>query len=303
MTEQTTPEITPMLNRRQVLRIGGFTVATAAVIAACAGEPDAPPARIGQAPTGTALPDAPSNDVVLLRTATSIEYSLLALYQQMLGDANLLDAEHKPAIERFITEHTAHAAALEKLTTAAGGTAWTCGNPRLESALITPAVQRITNGDSAKNIPASDDVKRDMLNLSHGLESMAASAYQQLVGKFNDIALRHQAVATATQEARHAALLALTINTARPAAYAPAADFVAAGIELPAPADTEPAGTTSGPALTEIPAVTALPGQFGLLSSVSLVVGAGDENGVRMKALIDTPANNSYVYEYMQPSC
>ena len=55
--------------------------------------------------------------------------------------------------------------------------------------------------------------------------------------------------------------------------------------------------------LTEIPTVTAIPSQFGGLAAIQIVVGAGDENGTRLKLNLETPSLNSFVYEYMKPSC
>ena len=66
---------------------------------------------------------------------------------------------------------------------------------------------------------------------------------------------------------------------------------------------TTTAGGDNGPQLTEIPAVAALPAAFGQLGPLLLVVGAGDENGVRLKVNMETPAENSYIYDYMQPAC
>jgi hypothetical protein len=55
--------------------------------------------------------------------------------------------------------------------------------------------------------------------------------------------------------------------------------------------------------VTEIPSLTAIPSQFGTLAAIQLVVGAGDENGTRLKINLETPSLNSFVYEYMTPSC
>ena len=55
--------------------------------------------------------------------------------------------------------------------------------------------------------------------------------------------------------------------------------------------------------LTEIPTLTAIPSQFGGLAATQIVVGAGDENGTRLKLNLETPSLNSFVYEYVKPSC
>ena len=54
---------------------------------------------------------------------------------------------------------------------------------------------------------------------------------------------------------------------------------------------------------TEIPDVTAIPSQFGTLAANQLVLGRGDENGTRLKINLETPSLNSFVYEYMTPTC
>jgi hypothetical protein len=46
--------------------------------------------------------------------------------------------------------------------------------------------------------------------------------------------------------------------------------------------------------------VTAIPSQFGSLAQIQLVVGAGDENGTRLKVNLETPSLNSLVYEYLE---
>ena len=45
----------------------------------------------------------------------------------------------------------------------------------------------------------------------------------------------------------------------------------------------------------------ALPWTFGSTATITVVVGAGDENGTRLKVLLETPAINSMEYEYLGP--
>jgi len=65
---------------------------------------------------------------------------------------------------------------------------------------------------------------------------------------------------------------------------------------------TVPATVPGGAPLTEIPEVAAIPAAFGNLGTLLVVVGAGDENGVRLKVNFETPSLNSLVYEY-QGTC
>jgi len=64
-----------------------------------------------------------------------------------------------------------------------------------------------------------------------------------------------------------------------------------------------PTPTSAPVQFTEIPSVTAIPSQFGGLGAIQLVVGAGDENGTRLKLNLETPSLNSFVYEYMTATC
>ncbi len=308
------------LGRRDILRLGGFTVAAAAVISACGEHARGEVGRVGAVPTTVALPDAVVTNVTLLRTASSMLHSMIAVYDQIIGKSDLLDPKYDDLIKRIRDDHADHAKLFERLTTDAGGTAWTCGNPKFDDTIVNPVVARITKGVGAtaisKAVAASDDPRRDMLNFSHGLEFLAGATCQSFVVQFSEPALREQAMTVAARSARHAALLALTINTNRPGGLVNFNDAVNA--EPASPPTTIPATTTTlqniaspsggaAPAApvqqTDIPSVTAIPSQFGGLAALQIVVGKGDENGTRLKLNLETPSLNSLVYEYMNPSC
>ena len=290
---------TSTIGRRRLFALGGLSAVTGVVVAACGNSVPSDPARVGQAPPVTALPDAIVDTTTHLRTAASVEQLLIGLYTNVIGDDALVDpATHGPLFDRLKADHEAVAGALATLTTAAGGQEWTCANPRLQSVLVTPALERITKGVPASNIPASDDPRRDVLNLVHALESMSASMYQEFIDFVTDPALRKQFIGFGVGASRRAALVALNANTARPNAYVSPADANLAGVPLPSsPATT--VAKSDGPAPTEIPELHAIPAQFGQLGVLLLVVGAGDENGVRFKANVETPHDNTRIFDYM----
>lgn len=294
-------EVAPTLDRRRLLVLGGAGVGAAALLAACGDDLSGTPTRVGQAPVATELPPVTITDVVRLRTASSMEHTLIGVYDQVIGHADLLDPAHDDLATRLRDDHATHVAALAALTTAAGGEVWACPNPRLQSTVIDPAMARITTGDEAAKIPASEDPKRDVLNLLNALESLSSETCQEMVGTLNTPALRGEVFAVGIAAARRAAALALAANPQRPGAYVSSADAANAGVELPAVTTTTVA--SAGPPLTEIPAVSAIPSQFGQLGPVFLVVGNGDENGVRFKANLETPHDNSLIYEGMAASC
>ena len=89
-----------------------------------AGQPDgAGLARVGNAPTTTALPEPVINDAVLLRTASSLEQSIVSVYDMVIDNAELLDPSHNDLAKRFRDDHLADAAVFEQLTTDIGGRA------------------------------------------------------------------------------------------------------------------------------------------------------------------------------------
>jgi hypothetical protein len=302
-------------DRRGFLRIGGLGLTTAALVAAC-GSDGGEAGRVGVAPGADKLPDPLISDIALLRTATSLEYSAIAVYGQVFA-LKLLPEALVAAATRFRDEHQAHADLFAGLTEKAGGTPWLCGNPRIDTVVIAPMIDRILNGAPATSadpaIAPSDDPLRDVLTLAHGLETLAGATYQSLVPLLNDPALRRQAMVVAADEVRHASLLALTINPDRPGGYVSPAD--AANAQPSAPETTAPpttvqdiaspttvAGGEEAVPATEIPSVTAVPSQFGQLGAVLIVVGAPDVNGARLKTNIETLSLNSLVYEY-QGAC
>ncbi len=269
-----------LVGRRRFLQIGGLSVATASVIAACGGTESPGVARIGVVPVRTDLPAAQVNDIVLLRTASSIERSAIAVYETALG-TGLLTGALADAAQRFRDDHAGHADVFDGLTTEAGGEVWSCGNPRIDQLLIAPVLDAIV-GNEAKGIPPSDDPLRDVLNLAQVLETFAGETYQSLVPELTVASLRKESMTIAATEVRHAAILAMVI-TGTPAGFVPP---VEAPAEVP-----------------QIPTVYAIPSRFGQLSGQQLVVGAQDELGGRRTFNVDTPSLNTFVYEYMTPEC
>ncbi|MEI6498180.1 MAG: ferritin-like domain-containing protein, partial [Actinomycetota bacterium] len=250
------------VGRRRFLQIGGLGITTAALLAACAGAEPAGVGRVGIAPTTTKLPDAKVDDIVLLRTASSLEHSVIALYGMVIDNADLLDPSLVEVAKRFRDDHMAHAATFESLTTEAGGTAWTCPNPRIDEIVLPMILTAITGGTTAAGVvlTKSDDAKRDVLNTAQALESLAGATYQGLMPVLSLPSLRKEAITIASTEVRHAAILSMVI-TGRPTGYADPDQITAATGKAPAaPAVT--ATTSAGPPPTPIPAVYAINGQY-----------------------------------------
>lgn len=262
----------PSLDRRQLLRNGGLALSLGAVIAACGGGRGGSddPGRLGVADPDPEVPDGDVDDVVLLRTAQSLEYTALAVYDAAAGTGALSDGQLALA-GRFVDDHTGHAALLGSLITDNGGDEFTCPNPFLMDRAVVPVLDALDG---------SDDLQRDLLNIAHAFEAHAAASYQALVTLLGDRSLRSEVMRIGGDENRHAAALASTIN--------PDSIFSPAMFGEPVANDAD-----------GFPVPYAIPATFGQLTGIELVVGARDVDGSRFSTQLQTPAANSLVYDYL----
>jgi predicted FMN-binding regulatory protein PaiB len=271
-----TPSDTP-INRRQVFKIGGLTVSVAALVAACGSDVngDTAPGRVGYAPAVTDPPEYVVDDAVLLRTASSLEYTAIEVYGAAAELASL-DAATQTLVAQLIDNHQAIADEMGALTEAEGGVAWECTNPWLDNRLIAPLVEAIK---------ASDNPARDVLNFAVAFENLAASTHQVFAVQLTDDAAKSATLSAAMLASRHSAAIVVLTRGAdgyiSPALY---------GDGVP----TDPDGVPYNYAVTD---------RFGSVGQAELVVGAADVNGKRTSFLLQTPAENSFVYNELEPSC
>ncbi|MFM8827515.1 MAG: hypothetical protein ACKOFT_10605, partial [Actinomycetota bacterium] len=95
---------TQKISRRSLITQGGALAAAGVVLAACGSEPSGL-SRVGLSPSTTALPEAHVSDVVLLRTAQSVEnLAVTALSDPAMSKGN---AATKAAIAVFLEGHRA----------------------------------------------------------------------------------------------------------------------------------------------------------------------------------------------------
>jgi hypothetical protein len=210
------------------------------------------------------------DDVVLLRTAASLEYTAIGTYKRVLG-AGLLTGDFAalaPAVNRFIADHEAHANAVNSLVREAKGTPWTCGNARIEEIYVEPAIQLITASDNP-------DSARDTVAFAHALETLAAQTYQSVVASLSTPALRAAAMRIGQDEARHSAVLSLVLNPGWAGAI-PSVD-----------------------AETGQPNLAAVPAAFSPLTGIPVSLGAPNDEGVKTSVRLETPSLNSLVYSYL----
>jgi len=297
------------IDRRHLFRVGGLTLGAAALLAACAeNEYTGPLGRVGNGPDTPTLQDPVLDDSVLLRTAASIELSIAAAYDTLAEKGWLSGSttyaslgDQSELVATFAAHHRAAADTFNSLAVEAGGEAWTCANPRLDSAFIDVIVTRVESGaeatDSAKAIEASDDAGRDAIHLVNTLEELSAETCQALVAQVTQASMRKASMAIGVRSARQAAYTALLVN---PGGYVMPEAAAAAQPATPAPTTVPPtpAVNENGVPLTEIPLPVAVPSQFGSLAPITYIGGNGDENGVRLKLNFETPSLNSFVYPF-----
>jgi hypothetical protein len=322
-------ETTSPHTRRDALRIGGLAVTLSALVAACGEdrEGDDDPGRVGNAPVPTALPEYPVDDVVLLRTASSLEYTAISVYESVL-DLGLLTADAVSLVERLIEDHREVAEVMDELTVAAGGEPWTCPNPWLTERLVEPTFELIQSyvvgvvlddtsmvqvlNEQLPIAPVVTTTQGDLTLISstEGLEAGDAIEFERLPGNAADdvmtfaIALEnlatasHQELVSATSslEARTAHLEAATLEARHSSVLA----IVHGGQD----AYISPAVFSMDVPLTERGQFRqfAVNSTFGQTSQIEIKAGPGDINAVRTSVIMQTPAANSLVYNELSCS-
>lgn len=305
------------MSRRGILRIGGLTVAIAALAAACGPEEkdDANPARIGALTPTPTLPEGVVTDGVLFRTATSMHFSIIDAHD-LAKELGRLDAEQTAIVDDYIAANKAVITDLQTWSETAGSKQWTCANPRFDRVILKPISDRITGrpkeGAEETDVLPSDDPNRDAMALVHACESLAAEMHQSLVPQFSKAEYRGITIGHGTEAARRAAALAMIINPdnlVNPSSLLNANLDVPTTTTVPATTTTQNIGksesgattTTAAPTAGEIQQYYAIPSQFGTLSAVQLALGAFGASGQFM-INIETPSLNSFIYDY-QTDC
>jgi len=260
-------------SRRQMLRFGGVGAA-GVVLAACGKQAGVEESKnitaVGVTPEAASLPNAEVNDVVLLRTAASLEYNAIETYEAAIGLGVFTGsfAEAGSIARRLLDDHRGHADAINSLVEKFGGKPFTCSNARLNEIYISPALALITD-------PDNENPALDVVVLAHALENLTAQTYQSVVTALSDKSLREAAMTIGQEEARHAAILAQALNPGL-AGVLPSVD-----------------------ATTGKPNVATVPGAFGPLTPIPVTLGPVREDGSRASLNLETPSLNSLAYDYV----
>jgi len=189
-------------NRAKWMRIGGVTVLTSAVVAACgsSSEPAASPATTtaaGATTTGPGGSRVSAGDLTVFRFSASLENLAVAAYE--LGAPLIKTPALLAAAKLFQTHHKEHAMLFNSQLTANGQKAFTEPNPVLLGS-FKPQIDKL-------------QTEADVLKFAQTLELAAASTYFSTVGVLKGEKLAYTAMTIGGTEYRHAALLALINNT------------------------------------------------------------------------------------------
>ncbi|MDQ6697991.1 MAG: ferritin-like domain-containing protein [Actinomycetota bacterium] len=207
-------------DRRSFLRIGGLTVAGAAVLAACSSDPKGSQSgttlpetttAVGTPSTGaptTAGPvtaDDRKTDLALLRTATSVELLAVAVYGK--AEPLIKDADIRAAARLFASQHSEHAQQLQGATRETFGAdkVYKQANAVLKKNLVDPVLPTLQSDT-------------DIVKFAMSIEDSAAATYVTAAGALSGAKLRQAIMAIGGIEARHAAILAGVLHQSVPTA-------------------------------------------------------------------------------------
>jgi ferritin-like protein len=216
-------ELLGVPHRRQFLKIGGATILGAAVLTACGEDDPEGAGETGVTTASTTSTTAPPNegdpdmDVVLARTAASLENLAVLSYTVVLGEGDVslpakidFDQAVIDAATLFREHHRAHADAVNAVLTDAGEAAYTEPNPYLLENVVQPDLANLTTQDK-------------VVSFARDLENIAAGTYAYAASVLSTPDLRKTIMSIGGVESRHATTLALVLDpsakSAVPAAF------------------------------------------------------------------------------------
>ncbi len=199
-------------SRRSFLTVGGVSVLGAAVLAACntgsnkvasTGKPRTTSASSSSSSSGASSSGSTVSDVVLVKTAASLEALAVAVYGNQTAAALVTDQPVKDAAALFSSHHQAHLEALNALLASAGQPAQTTPNQAVNDAVVAPAVANAKTQD-------------DIIALAFNLEDAAAQTYVFATTALSQASYRSQLMTIAGVEARHRAIIGTLLQKKDP---------------------------------------------------------------------------------------
>lgn len=242
------------LTRRRAVRFGGLGLLSAAVLAACGNDGAASDAipQAGVPDEAGSAPTSVVDDLVLVRTASSLEHLAVDIYDRASKSGLITTGAIADVAALFRAHHAEHAALFEAVTKQVGGEPFTTANPVLAKQ-IEPLFTALKS-------------EADVVIFAHTVENLATDTYQSTVALFSTPKFRQAAMSVGAVEARHAALLAGVIASKD---IIPGSGAVPVAAAAAAPAADGAAPTTAAAATT--PPVYQVPAAFG---TVDKAIGA-----------------------------
>lgn len=325
-------ELNTRTNRRQALKTGGLTVTLAALVAACGEDRDGDdaPGRVGNAPVVTSPIDYAVDDDVLLRTASSLEYTAIAVYEAALGLDGVIPDDIVPIVNRLIEDHQAVADEMVQLTESNGGEPWTTTNPWMMERLVAPTLEKIQSEivgivtldeDGSTNVQVIGELLEisETINTVQGeitatssIDDLSAGdeiTFTRLDGAVTEDVLAFAQALESLAAASHQELAFTTGIIDARVAHLEAAKLEARHAAVLAIKIQGPAGYIS-PALigNDVPPTPrsqirhfAVETVFGSTAPIEIKAGPADINAVRESVVLQTPAANSLVYNELEP--
>lgn len=183
-------------SRRNLFRLGGLTLATGVLVAACGTDERA-------AHTGGSLPpelnprDTTQDVATLVRTAQSIEHLLVATYATVSSEGWVSSSSMNAILDQAAANHEEHISALGDLAGEAGVSSYDEANLYLQVNVVDPVL------DGMADIEADEDKETAATDLLYNLESMALQTYVRSIGMFPEASQRGTIATIAGASGRH----------------------------------------------------------------------------------------------------
>ncbi len=193
----TAPEKAQLLGvpgRRQFFKVGGATLAGAALLAACGDDDEATSGEVPDESGSGDQTDGPNMDIVLANTAISLEVLAVDTYDIAVASGLVETAAVADAAVLFQSHHADHRDALIGVVEQAGATPFTEANAVVKSAIVDPAVSSATT-------------EADIIAIAYELEQAAAQTYVFAATALSTPGLRSTIMTIGGVEARHATVL------------------------------------------------------------------------------------------------
>lgn len=200
------------VGRRRLLRAGGAAIALSAVLAACS-DSDGDTTRRPRPPM------AVRQDLLIMRTASSLEHVAVVVYGTVLESGLVTTPELDALLQQFRSHHLEHAALFEEASRDLGGTPYDAANPAVLEQLKPP-------------LNALED-EPGVITLALQVENIVGQTHQSNVGSYREPALAVAAMSVGGVEARHAAAMsAILSQPAAPEAFQKAEQAIPPGTGL-----------------------------------------------------------------------